>query len=63
MDIIISKLRKRVLRVVPILSLSKSHNCKPRSDLSSIVYKSKELESIYVEIYKLGKNVIISCIF
>ena len=47
-----------------MLYIVKDHKCKPREDLSSIVYKSHELESVFMEIIVPNKkNIIIGCIY
>ena len=47
-----------------LIYISKDHNAKHRKDLESIIYKSKELESTFIEIVKPNKkNVIIGCIY
>ena len=39
-----------------MLYIAKDHKCKPREDLSSIVYKSYELESVFMEIIVPNKT-------
>ena len=46
------------------LYISKKHKCKRRKDLDSIIYKTKELESVFVELIRNNKkNIIIGCIY
>ena len=46
------------------LYIAKHHNCKPRKDLDSLMYKSCELESTFAEIIiPKKKNIIIGCIY
>ena len=47
-----------------MLYIVKDHKCKPREDLSSIVYKSDELESVFMEIIVPNQvNITIGCIY
>ena len=47
-----------------MLYIQNEITCKPRHDLNSIAYKSKELESVFVEVITPGqKNTIIGCIY
>ena len=47
-----------------MLYISKKHNCRRRNDIESIFYKTKELESVFIElIMKNKKNIIIGCIY
>ena len=47
-----------------MLYISNKFNPRPRSDLEDFLYKSKELESSFVEIINPGKqNFIIGCIY
>ena len=47
-----------------MLYIQEEVNCKPRVDLDKIVYKSKELESVFIEIINPGrKNIVIGCIY
>ena len=41
-----------------MLYIAKDHKCKPREDLSSIVYKSYELESVFMEIVEPNKKIL-----
>ena len=48
------------------LYISKKLKCKRRNDLESIIYKTKELESVFIELImnnKKKKNIIIGCIY
>ena len=46
------------------LYISKKHKYKRRKDLDSIIYKTNELESIFVELIRNNnKNIIVGCIF
>ena len=47
-----------------MLYIANEHKCKPRDDLSSTVYKSYELESVFMElIIPNKKNVTVGCIY
>ena len=47
-----------------LLYISSNLKCKPRKDLENLLYKSKQLESTFVEIVNPGKkNVISGCIY
>ena len=41
-----------------MLYIAKDHKCNPREDLSSIVYKSYELESVFMEIIVPNKKIL-----
>ena len=46
------------------LYIAKHLSCKPRKDLDSLMYKSYDLESIFVEIINAhNKNIIVGCIY
>ena len=47
-----------------LLYISNHLTYKPRKDLNQNMYKSKELESIFVEIvYEKRKNLVIGCVY
>ena len=46
------------------LYISKNHKCKRRKDLDSIIYKTNELESVFIELIRNNKkNIILGCIY